>query len=813
MKNHSIAELYPILAIEKGGLISKNGSVTFCFRMEEPECYSLDREALDLRMKEFFRAFKGMGDRSVVHKQDLFIRKSFDSSVIRGDSFLQRAERDYFRGYPYLEHSCLLTFSMSGFSGLEKSYLKNPVAYKDGLVKSDTDRLSGFCDEVENAVAILNNLPNTSLRQLTDDELRNHILTCLNGLEESNGLCGLIFDRNIQIGEKTGGFFAFCDTSYLPDELSSYVKDESLPNANVNLFCSVLERLGGHLKYTHAINQYWQFDSHHKAELSHKVRQFGQHRNFDKEIARDYEGLDKLETGITNEGNIICNNHFNLFLLEESGFYEKASEEIKQQLKISGFRYYYPSYDGLQELFLASLPGNETKLRSDFWFLSDLQSSLCLMLNQSSFRQDEKGILFHDRLYTAPLYIDLWNGREGYRLPARNAIVFASTGGGKSVATLNLIQQYLEQGVKVVSIEFGKSFYQLTQIYQEDSLHIDYDEHTPLGINPFRIEEGAMATHEKIETLVNLILKFWRVRSVKEDTNQVVALRDLLIDYYQHTSHDHTFEGFYWYVKDQFEEVSGRIGLDRKYFDYSSFVHICKEFCAGGYYENVCKPSPIGDQVAQKNFVVFELSKIKKDPFLVSVIMSIMLDVIETKLLDRGSKGLLVFDEYAETQTLKDIFEDNSIHSTVAFCYQKLRKENSAVMTILQSPAQLADNEFSRGIIANTQIMMVLPTTETVYNSVVDAFQINNKSHIDLMKSQKNNFEGTNKYSEIFIRMGDLYAIVARLKLCPERFYAFQTDGETWKNLQREAEKSGIEQAIVKQIEKDYEKKTITVRL
>ena len=35
-----------------------------------------------------------------------------------------------------------------------------------------------------------------------------------------------------------------------------------------------------------------------------------------------------------------------------------------------------------------------------------------------------------------------------------------------------------------------------------------------------------------------------------------------------------------------------------------------------------------------------------------------------------------------------------------AFCYQKLRKENGAVGTIVQSLAQLPDNEYTKGIIA-----------------------------------------------------------------------------------------------------------------
>ena len=45
---------------------------------------------------------------------------------------------------------------------------------------------------------------------------------------------------------------------------------------------------------------------------------------------------------------------------------------------------------------------------------------------------------------------------------------------------------------------------------------------------------------------------------------------------------------------------------------------------------------------------------------------------------------------------MKSRGEDISIHSAVAFCYQKIRKENGAVMTIVQSPDQLPDDEFTK---------------------------------------------------------------------------------------------------------------------
>ena len=182
----------------------------------------------------------------------------------------------------------------------------------------------------------------------------------------------------------------------------------------------------------------------------------------------------------------------------------------------------------------------------------------------------------------------------------------------------------------------------------------------------------------------------------------------------------------------------------------------------GGFYENVCKPSPLENDMQNRDFIVFELTKIKKDPFLISVIMTILFDTIENKILsDRSVRGMLIFDEYAESQSIKDTFSGADIHSTVAFCYQKLRKENGAVGTIVQSLAQLPDNEYTKGIIANTQLLYVLPANEIVYDQTVEAFHIKNRSHVNLMKSIRNDFSGVRPYSEIFIRFMDSYGFAS----------------------------------------------------
>ena len=272
----------------------------------------------------------------------------------------------------------------------------------------------------------------------------------------------------------------------------------------------------------------------------------------------------------------------------------------------------------------------------------------------------------------------------------------------------------------------------------------------------------------------------------------------------------HSFPDFYEYVRQQGHSLYDRLNILPEYFDIDSFLHVCSEFMPGGFYENVCRHSPLENDMQNRDFIVFELTKIKKDPFLISVIMTILFDTIENKILsDRSVRGMLIFDEYAESQSIKDTFSGADIHSTVAFCYQKLRKENGAVGTIVQSMAQLPDNEYTKGIIANTQLLYVLPANEVVYDQTIEAFHIKNPSHINLMKSIRNDFTAARPYSEIFLRFMDNYATVVRLELSPEKLLAFQTDGEKWNRLQEIYNEVGSLETAIEQYKqlkhKDYE--------
>lgn len=814
MKTEDVLDQINYLGVVGDALLSKSGMITFSYFLEQPTTYSLSEEDFERRNKDFFRAFSHLGNDTYVHKQDIYQRDKYDSTRdFPNDTFISRAEQKFFHGNEFMNHISILSFSIDGLRSLESSYISNPISYKSGLSKIDKERLEVFIGAVETAVDILKNLPNTKLALInTKNSLKQLFIYC-NGFYNDGVRRDFMFDDDLEIGEKKGAIFAICKAQDLPSFLETSVDDETIYSPNVKLKTSFLEYLGLHLRCTHTINQVWHFSTSYKGDLALQAKQHAQYKSFDKEIEFDAKNLEETQNELLNDGNIIVRTHFNIILLDDLKVVEKAKEEVKSYLNINDVSSFAPMRERAKQVFFGTTIGAVNTLPNDFMFKIDLKSSLCLMTHYSTFKSDSEGIFFHERIFNTPMRVNLWDAPLGYKLPARNAIIFASTGGGKSVTALNIVQQYKEQGVQLVIVEFGSSFKMFAQLYPNDSLHIDYDGTQPLGINPFTLhgEEGAKFD-EKIKTLTNIVLKFWRDKECTSDSKQIVSVRLLLIEYYKEITFDHDFASFYKFVKDKFEEVAERLEIKREHFGYDSFVHNCREFLEGGIYENISKPSTLGDTIKEKSLVVFELTQIKKDPFLVSVIFSILIDTIETKLLDRSNRGMLVFDEYAEAQTIKDEFDGANIHSTVAFAYQKLRKEGSGVMTILQSPSQLSDDNYSKGIISNTQQLIVLPTTQVVYDAIVDIFAIKQQTHIDLMRSIQNNFQGNDRYSEVFMRFLDMGATALRIKLSPERFMAFQTDGELWKKIQDDyLETKCIETSITKLLNVKKDETTISI--
>ena len=903
-------EGYSILDVindEYGVILTRNGCVSVAFRMYNPECYSLHRTDLEERNARLYQAFKHLPSGSFVHKQDVFLKREYVHEL-EGDSFIDKAEQRHFSGREYLEHDCLLIFTLSGLSSLAASYNANPFSYRERLHVSDREKLTEFLEGVNSAIGVINSIRDTRLERMAAASLREYVIRYINFFPRADCDRDIHFSGEITVDREKARCYTVCDGDYLPDRtVRSDVEDTTLPVSGCSLYMAELEGLGVHLHCNHAVNQILYFEGSEKLyeEFSRRVAVYRTNKGWDRAMLEPKaDELENMQKEIMEERQLLCRANFSVMIWDDSPeLLDRAEKKLREYLTVSDFKFYIPSYEHLANIYLASVPGQEKGLDSGFLFLTPLSLALCLFINYTTFTPDEEGVYFNDRIYQIPLKKDIWDAKkkriparngivvastgggksvltlnivqqlieqhlaniylasvpgqekgldsgflfltplslalclfinyttftpdeEGVyfndriyqiplkkdiwdakkkRIPARNGIVVASTGGGKSVLTLNIVQQLIEQGYIVVVVEFGYSFGQLCKLYPGISLHVDYDGETPLGLNPFDLE-GRSLDNNKIEVLSGIVQRFWRRMFGKDEEEQSVALTKFIQDYYATCLPPHSFPSFYRHVTEHYEDICRRKDVDPNYFDLSSFRLICSEFLPGERYANVCRTDGVPD-FGNRRLVVFELTQIKQDKFLSDLVMALIFDVIHDKILsDRTRRGMIIFDEYAETAQMKSRGEDISIHSAVAFCYQKIRKENGAVMTIVQSPDQLPDDEFTKGMITNTQLLYILPTTDVVYRAVEKRFEMGgDPAQCNMMRSIRNDFSGERPHSECFIRFTGgqgRYAVVVRNELSREKFLAFQTDGETWAEIDDYSRTMPMEEAIGRYMER-----------
>lgn len=782
-------QAYSIMGVVGDCVLNKDGSITLAYILKNPEPYSLDDIRLEERLDAFYLSLKDLSG-VYYHKQDAYIKTKYDPDEHGySDTFLSIAEKEHFKGREYLKHHSIIAFTLIGLESLDKAYQANARKWDEHLLKSDFVRLEDFISTVENSIGVLKNIYETSIQRLSTEELKFYLFEFVNGFNDDGGIRDLKFNERFTLGTATGSFLAISDETFLPESYSAIIDDDTIHSPNAKLSMGRFDALGINFHANHIVNQIIFFEGNEKLKdkLRDRIKKHGQFRRFAPDINHRFNKLVEFEEEIINNNELLVRVHFNVMIWDEDiEILDQAEKEAKRILKIRDFKHYVPSYGGLYNIFLGSVIGRNKKLSLNYFFITELSLALTLSVNYSPFQDDPEGVLFTDRIFQIPKKVDLWSGASR-KLPARNGIIFASTGGGKSATAQTIVQQFLEQGVKTIVVEFGSSFKALSQLYKDRSALISYSSDMPLGINPFYIKDATELTPDKIKTLSTIVLKYWRQPIMNVDNNQYVALQKIIRDYYKNVCAPHNFPSFYNFVKENFDEIIKRLELPEKYFDVQSFLHVCSEFMPNGIYENVCAPSEETERLIRDNdFIVFELTAIKKDPFLISIIMTALFDTIENKILsDRSTKGILIFDEYAETQSLRDMFSGDDIHSTVAYAYQKFRKENGAIYTIVQSPVQLPKNEHTLGIIANTQLLYVLPTTETVYDAIIESFSMKNQAHINLMKSISWDYECKRPYNEVFIRFMDKYAVAHKIEFSNEKKLTFQTDGEKWNAIQK----------------------------
>ena len=170
----------------------------------------------------------------------------------------------------------------------------------------------------------------------------------------------------------------------------------------------------------------------------------------------------------------------------------------------------------------------------------------------------------------------------------------------------------------------------------------------------------------------------------------------------------------------------------------------------------------------------------------------------ETVWKDKSTKGYIFFDEVAKQFKFKGVLEK------IEYFFQAVRKQNGAIGIVLQAISQLPDSgefgQIAKTIIENTQVLYVLNAKD--YSALQNRFGMSDHAY-NQMSSLTSDFEGKNKYSEVFIMRGNQHQVY-RLEVPEKVFWAYQTEGAKNEELMKIYHETGnMESAIDQYIKSD----------
>lgn len=766
----------PFIDIIGNKSFCSNASVAFTYSIELPEVYSLSEVHYDILNALWYNAIKGLPSDSIFIKQDIVLKKDFDSSGFPEDNFLQKETKQHFNRRKCMKHSSYIHFVFNKKNILKNDSIKSPFAkpFKERDITLFDSEVNAFEKEIESLAEYLNNSGLVTLRKADKKEIESISEKYYNGFNDF--ICDTIRKNNqIFIGDKQIGAYTINSSKRLPESVSTCVENSKMSGQDYTFFRGFAEPLVLDLEVDHVYTQILFATDHYriKDNLKSTRKDFDGASGFSTDNEIFSEQLKDFEKDMAKDEKIrLMYAHYNVvFFAETANEFEDAKTSISTTFRELDIKPYYPTGKQLQNIFYNTYFSNVANLDLDNAFVIDLQKATTFFNNITTYKDDKEGILFTDRKFNVPVRRDIWD-EDKKRITAKNFMVISPTGGGKSFLCNHIIRQLKDSGFNMVINDLGDSYQKLGLLYPEDVKIIRFEPGKPLGINPFRFDYDNITT-EIITNLIEFIKIPWVGEGdlTKEDR---VSLGKILRTYYQNNPPSPSFQSFYQFVDINKDELADMLNLTKELFDFDRFLHNLSDFAEDGTYEFLFRDEENDDYSTEgKQIVIFEYSLVQSDPLLLSCVL-LLSNITAQKNIwsDRTKKSLLFYDEFGKQLKYKSVLD------TVAYTAQTIRKYNGMLGLVLQTPGQLPQNEELKAmvntIVQNTSVFYCLKS-EKGYEEHRQILGFADH-HVYQMKSLSNRLSGKHKYSEVFQLIGN-FGNVVRVEVPEAVQCAYLTEG------------------------------------
>lgn len=449
---------------------------------------------------------------------------------------------------------------------------------------------------------------------------------------------------------------------------------------------------------------------------------------------------------------------------------------------------------GAWKNFYAALPGcgrlNQT-LRLGFLEVYSYMTHI-----ESFKKGNSNGIVLVD-LFGRPFVFDFWDEKNKY-CEARNGMVFAPTGQGKSFLINHILDQCYWNGDVIFLIDVGASYSRITELNNGE--YIDSKKLDNLKFNPFmtcyrqdgvyypELNSNGEKDAEWLNEIATLILYSWKSPNLVA-MEHLNTIKGRIVDYFKYVNDNKikevNFDGFYHYVL----SLRGEDKPWSSYLDFNSFEISMKCFTLDGEYGFLFNAERIVD--INNRWITFDLQGILTNKTLATPVLMIVMSMFTRTIKKWKGTNCRIFIDEAIDFLVEGMFADY-----IGQLYRKIRKEGGQVMIITQSVdfLDVMEDMQRSSIMSNSSVKILLNHSKVphLYDKIQKYLGLSN-SEMNLVRNMSQ--KGDSTYRIGFIKFGSMPGFLFRHEVSPETFSLYQTNAKDIEKINRLIEVAGIEGA------------------
>jgi conjugal transfer ATP-binding protein TraC len=450
-------------------------------------------------------------------------------------------------------------------------------------------------------------------------------------------------------------------------------------------------------------------------------------------------GFDVLMDSLSTGGGSVVEANFNIWLYNPSlsaiknqaaslaGYFSTIGFDIKE--------------DGLicDHLWKMSLPGGATtqgiKQMHRYHTMAVVHAVNFLPIIGEWQGSGPSGAMMFTSRRGAPVLFDM------FEATSFNAVIFAETGAGKSVASQTIITDYLAEGAKVWCIDVGYSYKKLCHAI--DGHFISFNDDSGICLNPFT---HVVNIDDDADLIKAMLAKMAAPEEGLDDFRMAVLEEAVKSTWARYGNQSSVTAVAEWCLSQEDVRIQD---IGKQLYPFTRFGSYGRWFDGDNNLD------------LDRYFVVLELEEIKSRPGLQKVILIQLMGRIGYEMYRVGDRRkLFVIDE------AWSLLDDPVMAKAIEAAYRKIRKANGSMLICTQSIADLYNSPNGRAISQNTAWQIILQQKAESIDNAIETGQFHLDPYGARMLKMVHTAKG--KYSEMMIRRsGAEYGVV---RLCLDRF-------------------------------------------